>query len=82
LAVEGYELNKLSADLFLVALEALKQSKSPNSSVQILGQNFDEPHLRAGAERQLRKTARFAKSASERIVLIDQANAVRPWTLF
>jgi serine/threonine-protein kinase PknG len=82
LAIEGYELNKISSDLFLVALENLKQSKSPNSSVQILGQAFDEPHLRAGAEQQLRKTARFAKSESERIALIDQANAIRPWTLF
>lgn len=81
LAVEGYELNRLSCDLFLVALEALRASGKPNASVQILGQSFDEPSLRIGAERQLRKTARFAKTEDEKITLIDQANSVRPWTL-
>jgi serine/threonine-protein kinase PknG len=82
LTVEGYEVNKVSADLFLVALEVVLKSRKPNPSTQILGHAFDERNLRLGAEQQLRKTAKYAKSNEERTSLIDRANAVRPWTLF
>jgi serine/threonine-protein kinase PknG len=37
--------------------------------------------LRRGAEESLRRCARYADTAQERIALIDRANAVRPRTL-
>ena len=47
-----------------------------------MGRKLDVKALRVGAESELRECARYAHSQREKIALIDEANRVRPQTLF
>jgi serine/threonine-protein kinase PknG len=49
---------------------------------KVLGVAFGENELRTAAERELRACARMAETADERVRFVDQANRVRPLTLF
>jgi hypothetical protein len=48
----------------------------------VLGVGFESHALRFAAEKELRTCARMADSDDDRFVLVDQANAIRPLTLF
>jgi serine/threonine-protein kinase PknG len=83
LALDGLTLHRLSADLLLTAIDRLAcKGLAANPSCQVLGQALEERALRSSAEKELRSCARYVKTAQERIALVDQANAVRPTTLF
>ena len=83
LTIEGASRHRLSAELFLAAAAQVESRAIPASDKdKILGQAFQSHALREGAERELRAQARYAKSASERIALVDRANAERPRTMF
>ena len=41
-----------------------------------------EPRLRVGLESSLRDLARYTPDLDERVALVDEANAVRPWSLW
>jgi len=77
--MDRYQLTKqvLETALHLVTSQAL----SPTSSISILGQPFEELHLRKGLERSLRDLAHLS-TGEEKILLVDEANRVRPRTLF
>ncbi len=77
--MDRYQLTKqvLETALNLVTSQAL----SPTSSISILGQPFEELHLRKGLERSLRDMAHLS-TGKEKILLVDEANRVRPRTLF
>ncbi len=83
LTIEGAARHRLSAELFLAAAAQVEAKAIPvNDNARILGQALQSNALREGAERELRAQARYAKSAPERIALVDRANAERPRTMF
>ncbi len=67
----------LSAALRLLSSKTVR----PNTAVQILGYPLRDFHLRQGLEKTLRAMAHRA-SGEEKIRLIDEANRVRPRTMF
>ncbi|MBR8838420.1 MAG: protein kinase [Stigonema ocellatum SAG 48.90 = DSM 106950] len=77
-AMDRYQLTKqvLETALHLLTSQAL----SPTSSISILGQPLQEVYLRKGLERVLRDMAHLL-TGEEKIVLVDEANRVRPRTL-
>ncbi|MBV9225308.1 MAG: serine/threonine protein kinase, partial [Acidobacteriaceae bacterium] len=87
LLTEGLTLNglsriQLSSRIIRTALDLVCQRKlSPDKSVRILGCKLDETDLRLGLERTLRSMAQLV-TGQERVRLIDQANQIRPRTLF
>jgi serine/threonine-protein kinase PknG len=82
LTLEGMDRYRLSKQVLETALHLVtSQALSPASSVAILGQPLEELHLRKGLEKALRDMAHLATS-DEKIRLVDEANRVRPRTLF
>ena len=71
----GFRVEVLSAALDLV------QSNGADTTVLIAGRPASEPSLRDGLEAAYRDLAGHASSREERVHLVDQANAVRRWTL-
>jgi serine/threonine-protein kinase PknG len=57
------------------------QALAPSTAVTLLGQPLEERALRQGLEKVLRSLAHLATGA-EKIRLVDEANRVRPRTLF
>jgi len=83
LGLDGLALHQFSAELFLTAVAQVEaKAFAENSDDQILGQSLHLRSLRAGAERELRACAHLSKTPEERITFVDQANQVRPRTLF
>ena len=80
----GYDRYRLEADLFEEAVAVVENSKtSIDPTLRLLGEPLNDPtRLRLRAEAALRKTAKFASSPESAIKLIDEANRVRPRTLF
>lgn len=62
----------------LLVLSEAKQL--PVTNAKVFGYALDDRSLRLGLEKSYRSRARFAASRSERIRLVDAANAVRPVT--
>jgi serine/threonine-protein kinase PknG len=77
--------NTLKAEIFAAAVEQAGKKRLPSTNgaagMKILGQPLAERPLRLGLESSLRTLARFS-TGEERIRLVDQANQVRPRTLF
>ncbi len=83
LDLDGLTRHSLAARVLLAAITQLdSKSLAPQPDRRILGQQFQPAALRSGAERELRACARYAKTPEERVALVDQANEVRPRTLF
>ena len=61
------------------ALGWLQAGNKPNGP-RLLGDDFDEPDIRAGMERCYRELAHETTGMWERIALVEKANAVRPRT--
>jgi serine/threonine-protein kinase PknG len=81
-AIEGVEKHQLTCDLFQTALGLVtSQALPPDASVQLLGQSLEEVKLRSGLEKSLRAMAHLAVG-EEKVRLVDEANRVRPRTLF
>ena len=82
LALEGMDRYRLTKQVLETALTLVtSQALSPASSIAILGQPLEEVHLRKGLEKALRDMAHLA-TGDEKIRLVDEANQVRPRTLF
>ena len=83
LDLDGFTRHSLAAHVLLAAVAQLEaKSVVPAPDRRILGQQFQPAALRSGAERELRACARYAKTPEERIAFVDQANQIRPRTLF
>lgn len=83
LKLDGMALHRLSADLFLTAIERVEsKGLAPSANARLLDQELNARALRLGAERELRACAHHAETYAEKIALVDQANQVRPRTLF
>lgn len=81
-ALEDGEKHCLSCDLFKSALSLVTtQTIKADRSLQLLGQSMEEVSLRSGLEKSLRAMAHLA-TGEDKIHLVDEANRVRPKTLF
>jgi serine/threonine-protein kinase PknG len=82
LTLEGMDRYRLTKQVLETALNLVTaKTLSPASSIAILGQPLEELHLRKGLEKALRDMAHLAVG-NEKIRLVDEANQVRPRTLF
>jgi serine/threonine-protein kinase PknG len=80
--IDGVEKHRLSCELFQTALTLVNTKViSPDASMQLLGQSLEEVKLRSGWERSLRAMAHLAVG-EEKVRLVDEANRVRPRSLF
>jgi serine/threonine-protein kinase PknG len=82
LTLEGMDRYRLTKQVLETALNLVtSRALSPASSIAILGQPLEELYLRKGLEKALRDMAHLA-IGGEKIRLVDEANQVRPRTLF
>jgi len=82
MTLEGRERYQLTKQVLETALNLVTtQSLTPTPSLTILGKPLEEIHLRDGLEKALRAMAHLA-TGEEKIRLVDEANRVRPKTLF
>ena len=82
LALSGMEQYRLTKQVLETALDLLtSRTLSPASDLMILGQPLQEVALRRGIEKSLRAMAHLA-TGDEKIHLVEEANMVRPRTLF
>lgn len=82
IALEGMERYRLTKQVLETALNLVtSRSLTSTSSLTILGKPLEEIHLRQGLEQALRAMAHLT-TGNEKIRLVDEANRVRPKTLF
>lgn len=82
IALEGKELYQLTKQVLETALDLIQtKSVAPSSSISLLGETLEEIPLRRGLEKALRQMAHLT-TGLEKIQLIDEANRIRPRTLF
>ena len=82
LALDGLGRHQLALQVFETALRLVtSRTLPPAASVKVLGQPLEERSLRLGLEHTLRTLAHLSVGA-EKIRLVDEANRVRPRTLF
>jgi serine/threonine-protein kinase PknG len=82
LTLEGIEKHRLDRQVLETALTLLtSKAITAQKDLAILGQPLEEVKLRQGLEKVLRSMAHLSTGA-EKIVLVDEANRVRPKTLF
>jgi serine/threonine-protein kinase PknG len=83
ITTEGEVLHQLAARLLSCAVSLVSEGKvKPDSARTLLGNPMEQDDLRKGAESEYRKAARLAINTSEKLSLVDQANEIRPVTLF
>lgn len=81
--LEGVERFTLVREVMGTALSLLTTGGiKPNTSIMLLGQALDDSPVRAGYEGALRNLARLTVDPKAKIALIDEANRVRPVTVF
>jgi serine/threonine-protein kinase PknG len=82
LTLEGIERYRLDRQVLETALNLLTSNAiAAQDNLQILGQPLQELKLRAGLEKVLRSMAHLS-TGDEKIRLVDEANRIRPKTLF
>ncbi|MUG98202.1 protein kinase [Scytonema sp. UIC 10036] len=82
LTLSGIERCQLAKQVLETALDLVtSQTVSQDLSIKILGQTLQELYLRKGLEKALRDMAHLS-TGNEKIHLVDEANRVRPRTLF
>lgn len=82
LTMEGLERHRLDRQVLETALNLLtSKAITAQANLKILGQPLQEIKLREGLEKVLRAMAHLS-TGDEKIHLVDEANQVRPRTLF
>jgi serine/threonine-protein kinase PknG len=82
LTLEGIERYRLDRQVLETALTLLtSKAITAQNNLMILGQPLEEIKLREGLEKVLRSIAHLS-TGDEKILLVDEANRVRPKTLF
>ena len=80
LTIDPVDRSRFRVEVLSAAL-GLVESHGADTTVVIAGRPAAEPALRDGLEAAYRDLAGYASSREERVHLVDQANAVRRWTL-
>lgn len=82
LTIAGMDRYRLTRQFLETALELLTtRTLAASHDIQLLGQPLQEVHLRQELEKVLRSMAHLT-TGLEKIALVDEANRVRPRTLF
>ena len=82
LTLDGVERHRLTQQVLETALHLVTtKAIPPTSTIAILGQPLEEPKIRKGLEKALRNLAHLA-TGDEKVRLVDEANRVRPRSLF
>jgi serine/threonine-protein kinase PknG len=82
LTLEGIEKHRLDRQVLETALTLLtSKAITAQTNLMILGQPLEEVKLREGLENVLRSIA-YLSTGAEKVRLVDEANKVRPKTLF
>jgi serine/threonine-protein kinase PknG len=81
LAIDAKQRAELTRDILKVALP-FSQNNAQNKGVELFGQPLEERIIRKRLESVYRELATMEPDRAERILLIDEANSVRPRTLF
>ena len=79
--LSGHEAHLIRAELFVAAVRVAKRERPPPDP-QVLQVPFEERRLRERAEVELRACGRTAPTVDAKVAFVDQANAIRPVTLF
>ena len=79
--VDGLAMHKLRSEIFAGAVGCAK-AQAPPVNKPVLGVPFVLGELRRAAETELRICARMAETDEDKIRFVDEANALRPLTLF
>ena len=80
LTIDPVDRSRFRVEVLQSAL-TIVEAQGADASVSIAGGPASEPHLRDGLEAAYRDLAQYAATRQERVALVDQANAVRRWTL-
>jgi len=80
LTIDPVDRSRFRVEVLGAAL-GLVESNGADTTVLIAGHPAAEPALRDGLEAAYRDLAGYASTREERVHLVDQANAVRRWTL-
>jgi serine/threonine-protein kinase PknG len=72
---------EVTTHIYREALESVR-TDGPNPDVHLGTHRATEPGLRVGLEQALRELASRTPDTAERLVLVDEANAIRPWSLW
>ena len=80
LTIDPVDRSRFRVEVLSAAL-GLVESNGADTTVLIGGRPAAEPALRDGLEAAYRDLAGYAPTREERVHLVDQANAVRRWTL-
>jgi serine/threonine-protein kinase PknG len=68
-------------DLLMAALQMGQASPGPPAAAEVAGVPLKEDALRAALESTCRALAKLSPTETERVALVDEANAFRPRTL-
>jgi serine/threonine-protein kinase PknG len=82
LGVDNQAAHLLAADILLKAAQEFGEPQSQTKGLTLLGCAANPRDLKLGAEKSLRRAARFTTDPASLTALIDRANQVRPRTLF
>lgn len=83
LALTGRELYQLTSAYLKILLDTLAGGTvSASPAASLLGCNVEEDSVRQGLETALRNLAHLTDDPSQKILLVDRANSVRPLTWF
>ncbi len=84
LGLDAERRERAEAAVLESALSIARAGNWPNGATgwdrRILGQGVSEHDLRRGLERTYRTLAHLARTADDRIALVERANSVRPRT--
>jgi serine/threonine-protein kinase PknG len=80
LTIDPVDRSRFRVDVLELALSVVT-TQGADPSVSLAGHPASEPALRDGLESAYRDLATHAESRQERVRLVDEANAVRRWTL-
>jgi serine/threonine-protein kinase PknG len=80
LTIDPVDRSRFRVEVLQSALQVV-ETQGVDPAVTIGGQPASEPFLRDGLESAYRDLAGYAPTREERVGLVDQANAVRRWTL-
>ena len=80
-SADGRDVQMSAADVLLSVVAEVEAGRLSPNGTRVLGRACRPADLRKGAEESLRRCARYADTAYERILLVDRANAVSPRTL-
>ena len=80
LTIDPVDRSRFRVEVLTTAL-GIVEEQGADTRVVIAGRPAAEPGLRDGLEAAYRDLAGYASSRDERTHLVDQANAVRRWTL-